>query len=686
MRRAARHHIVTYFRIDSDLVLPLEPDKNPEGRTANRLEKRPFAPPKKGTMSEEIYATLAWLPRPPADFRQRCRAAAEAAEPGRALAALARHALDENQLRRLAAAYESAVARGASLGPLVPFTLAVLGNATLEPLVPALVASAVRHGVALRCIEADFAQTVQEALSSDSAVNRARPDAVLLALDHRGVPLSAPLGDAAAAAAAVADAVRFVDAVRDSLRRNGGALSIVQTIASPAEPRFGSLDRSVPGTARHLTEAFNAALAAAVAASEDVLFDVAALAETVGLGAWHSPKQWNVAKLSFDARFLPLYADHVARIIAALRGKSRRCLILDLDDTVWGGVIGDDGLEGIVLGQGDATGEAFLEMQRAALALRERGVVLAVSSKNDDSVARSAFANHPDMLLREDHIAVFQANWNDKATNIAAIARDLSLGLDAMVFVDDNPVERNLIREMLPEVAVPELPEDPALYARTLAAAGYFEATAFSDEDRKRGDFYRDNARRVALQAQVGDLDAYLASLAMTITFQPFDPTGRVRITQLVNKSNQFNLTTRRYTEAEIAAFECDPSLLTLQVRLADIFGDNGMIGVMICRPRGIDAWEIDTWLMSCRVLGRGVETMVLRELIAQARTRSVRRLIGVYVPTARNGMVRDHYPKLGFAALGEDSSGTTTWELDTAVEIAPAPMSVERIGFPALV
>ena len=296
---------------------------------------------------------------------------------------------------------------------------------------------------------------------------------------------------------------------------------------------------------------------------------------------------------------------------------------------MWGGIIGDDGIEGIVLGQGNATGEAYLEVQRTALALRDRGVVLAVSSKNDDATARLPFRGHTEMLLQEDHIAVFQANWDDKATNIAAIASALSLGTDAMVFLDDNPVERGLIRKSLPEVAVPELPPDPAYYARTLSAAGYFEGIAFSTEDAARGDAYQANARRVELRERVGDLEGYLASLEMQIDFRPFDAPGRARIAQLVNKSNQFNLTTRRYNEAEIAAIASDPACFTLQVRLVDTFGDNGMIGVNVCREISAAEWEIDTWLMSCRVLGRRVEQMVLREILQHARGRGVERIAG---------------------------------------------------------
>src|ERR1019366_10307842 len=240
---------------------------------------------------------------------------------------------------------------------------------------------------------------------------------------------------------------------------------------------------------------------------------------------------------------------------------------------------------GRAIAQGDARGEAHLAVQRLALELRQRGIVLAVSSKNTDEVAREPFQKHPEMLLKLDHIAVFQANWNDKATNIQAIAEELSLGLDAMVFLDDNPVERGLVRKLLPQVAVPELPEEPAYYARTLAAAGYFEAVALAAEDLKRAGFYKDNARRAQLQKQVGGVDAYLKSLDMTIIFQPFDATGRARIVQLINKSNQYTLTTRRYTDPEVAAAQDDPDVFTLQVRLTDTFSDSGIISVVICRP-----------------------------------------------------------------------------------------------------
>ncbi len=632
-------------------------------------------------MSESLYTELEWLPRPPDDFAARCRALRGAAgEVGREVRALASFGLDENKLGRLANSIEAVRSRSDALRPLTPFRLGIVSNATVHFMVPALVATAARHGIALECIETNYGQVMQEALAADSMINKARPDAVLVALDYRGLPLDAPVGDISAVDEVVAAALDELRVVRDALRKNSGAGCIFQTLARPVESTFGSLDLALSGTRRHVIDVFNRRLAVELAGKEDLLLDVAGLAETVGLSAWHDPTLWNIGKIPFANAFLPIYADFTCRLIAAMRGKSRRCLVLDLDNTLWGGVIGDDGLDGIVLGQGDPQGEAFLGTQRTALALRERGIVLAVSSKNSDEIARLPFQYHPEMLLRENHVAVFQANWNDKATNIQAIAGELSLGLESFVFLDDNPAERRLVRDMLPEVAVPELPEDPALYARTLLAAGYFEAITFSPEDQQRAEFYQHNARRVALQRATGDIDAYLETLDMTITFQPFDEIGRARIAQLISKSNQFNLTTRRYSEAQVGEIEADPNCFTLQVRLVDTFGDNGMISVIICR-RESHRWEIDTWLMSCRVLGRRVEQAVLQELLLHARELGITQITGTYRPTDRNRLVEDHYAKLGFTQCPDQAEGSTRWNLDVADREVPSlPMRVVRV------
>jgi len=653
--------------------------------TRGRLDRRIEFPDLIAPMNS-LYSALQWLPRAPRDFSQRVKDLGNLAAPvGREIQSLASFALDLNQLTKLANAIAKARSQERSLDPLAPFRLAVLSNSTIDLIVPALVATAARRGLALEVIQPSYDQVAQEALTPDSKVNSSKPDAVLLALDYRALPLKLSMGDAESSAATVQGVMGYLQFLRNGIKANSNAVCIFQTFAPPVETLFGSLDRALPGTLRNLIAGINGELAAYVLGSGDVLLDAAALAETVGLANWHNPQLWQMAKFAFSDEFIPLYADHVVRVLAALRGKSGKALILDLDNTIWGGVIGDDGLEGIKLAQGDAAGEAHLAVQRLALDLRQRGIVLAISSKNSDEVARTPFEKHPEMLLKLEHIAVFQANWNDKATNIQAIANELSLGLDSMVFLDDNPAERGLVRQLLPEVAVPELPEDPAYYARTLAAGGYFEAAYFAKEDLKRAGFYQDNAKRASLLKSVGGVDAYLASLEMTITFQPFDGTGRARIVQLINKSNQYNLTTRRYTEPEVAAAENDPEVFTMQVRLTDIFGDNGMISVIICRTGESGVWEIDTWLMSCRVLGRKVEHMVLLEMLKHARSAGILKLMGTYRPTGRNKLVVDHYAKLGFKKVWEEATGATGWEL--LVEAANpdnAPMTVVSHGFAA--
>jgi FkbH-like protein len=578
----------------------------------------------------------------------------------------------------LGRAIKAAQSSDRTLAPLIPFRLGLIGNGTLELITPVLIATAARHGFALECITGAYDQFLQDALLPDSALNKARPDLVLLAIDHRGLSLQPTPGNEAAAKQTIEAAVNLLQTVRAAISANSGAPCIIQTLAAPPESLFGSLDRALPGTARSLIDRVNHRISQSMLQSSDLLLDVAAIAETVGLADWHSPPLWNLAKLPFADTYVPLYAEHVVRVIGAMRGKSRRCLVLDLDNTVWGGVIGDDGLEGIKIAQGDPTGEAHLNVQLLALALRDRGVVLAVSSKNTDSVAREPFRQHPDMLLREDHIAVFQANWEDKASNIRAIAKELALGLESLVFLDDNPAERSLIRRELPEVAVPELDEDPANFARTLAAAGYFEAIGFSHEDRARAEMYQGNARRLSLQAQTSDIESYLRSLEMRIIFSPFDGKTRVRVAQLINKSNQFNLTTRRYSEPQVEQLESDPKAMTLHARLVDKFGDNGIICVTICRTTSPDTWTIDTWLMSCRVLGRRVEQAVLGEIVNQGRAAGIKTLVGVYHPTDRNGMVRDHYSKLGFKEIEQDADGTTRWQLTMDTEIDEAPMAIQ--------
>lgn len=620
---------------------------------------------------------LSWLARPPADFRSLCgQITTDPAQAHSMIRSLAATALDTNQLLRHAKTIHKVRRAGLSDDKSTPFRLAYVTNGTPDLILGALIGTAPRYGLALDCIASNYDQPVQEILSPDSLVHSFDAEAVLIALDWRALPIAATLGESTNDV--VNRILDYIQVILEGVRAHSKATCIVQTFPAPAERVLGSYDRLLPGSPLNVLGRVNLALSEIVQRMGGVLLDVAALAESVGLVNWHSASAWNLAKFQFSEACVPLYADYVCRTIAAMRAKSRRCLVLDLDNTLWGGVIGDDGLAGIQIAQGDATGEAFLDFQRYLLTLRNAGVVLAVSSKNNDQTARLPFRQHPEMLLREEHFAVFQANWNDKPSNLMAISRELSLGLESFVFVDDNPFERELVRRTLPQVAVPEMPEDPALYTLTLSSAGYFESVSFSSEDSNRADFYQGNARRAALQSQVTDIGSYLESLQMEIWFQPFEETGRKRITQLINKSNQFNLTTRRYTEAEVASFEASPDFFTMQVRLKDAFGDNGMISVVICRANPDLEWVIDTWLMSCRVLGRRVENMVLNEILLRAPERGIKYIRGFYLPTDRNSLVEHHYSNLGFSQVALHPDGSTEWLLPVdGANVLTAPMVV---------
>lgn len=629
---------------------------------------------------------LPWLPAPPTDLRARCQQL-DPADPnvGARIQALASTAFNASQATSLAKAIARCRASAGKLPPLTSFKLGIASNATFDLIADEIVAAAARHGVALEAITAPFDQVMQQALESESDINRARPDAVLLAVDHRWLQLDKAAFETAVVEARVAEAADRLRMAANALRSNCGAPVILATLAVPPQPLFGSFDRRAAGTLRAMIDEVNRTIVGIAAKTGNYLLDVAALAEGIGTHQWFDAVQWNLYKLPFGAEFNAIFADHVGRLLGAIRGKARKCLVLDLDNTIWGGVVGDDGVEALKIGQGSAEGEAFLAVQQMALQLRERGIALAVASKNNDETARAPFREHPDMLLKESHIAVFQANWIDKVNNLEAIAKTLNIGVDALVLLDDNPAERAQVRAALPVVAVPELPSEPSLFPLYLAAAGYFEAVSFSAEDRLRANAYAAETQRAEVLAKAHDLGNYLESLDMAIDFAPFDALGRQRIAQLINKSNQFNLTTRRYTEAEVAALETDPRVYTLQARLRDRFGDLGMISVVICRPTqidGVSAWEFDSWLMSCRVLGRKVEEAMLREAAHEAKIRGVKLLVGTYIPTAKNNMVNEHYTKLAFAFAGETAEGHRLFHLDLATYEPPAlPLAVSRRG-----
>jgi FkbH-like protein len=626
---------------------------------------------------EAENVSLSWLPQRE-DWDERLRLLKT--EPAESAAGLLRELADARmdfaQLARLDRVARKLFAEEKLTG-FLKVRLAVLASSTTAHLLAGIRVAGLRRGLEIEVYATDYAAYRQELMDTSSALHSFAPEVVLFAFDARHV-----------AAGEGADGA--VEMMRACWRQAKAAFNcqVLQQTVLPVFPALvGNNEERLATSPATIVAACNESLRA-VAEEEGV--DMLALdrfAAHEGLAFWHDAGLWLHAKQEVHPRAAELYGEQAARVIAAGLGRSKKCLVLDLDNTLWGGVVGDDGVEGVVLGQGSAAGEAFVEFQRYAKQLSERGVLLAVCSKNDEANAREVFARHPEMVLKAADIAYFVANWSDKATNLRAIAERLNIGLDALVFVDDNPGERELVRRELPMVAVPEMPEDPAEFAGTIAAAGYFEALRLTEEDHARGKMYRAEAERAELLEAVGgaepgsagtDMEGYLRSLRMELTIAPVDEMSLVRATQLLNKTNQFNLTTVRHCEAEVRTMMREPGVIALQARLRDRFGDNGIIAVMILRVQG-GAATVEEWVMSCRVLGRRVEEACLQSMVDACRARGVKRLTGIYRPTAKNAMVGGLYPRLGFGEeAGEASADCARWSLTLAMhEPHAVPMVV---------
>jgi FkbH-like protein len=617
-----------------------------------------------------------WLPIPH-DFREDLRAALARADPAdglEGLAALAAHRLSFLETIQL----DRALARlGVREAPgFHRVRLAILASSTVDHLSPAIRVAGLRRKLLIDVQSGTYGQYRQDLLDPASALHRFQPQAALFSITAR----EAIAGVALAASSAEVDGAigRFVAELRSLWRKAreiGGAAIIQQTFMDVAEPLFGGYDRMVPAAPATVVAKLNDEVSEAAARDGVLILDVARASQRDGIDAWFDVGRWLQGKLEIAPQAAPLYGDLAARILAAQRGLSKKCLVLDLDNTLWGGVIGDDGLDGIVLGEGSAAGEAHLALQHYAKQLKERGVVLAVCSKNDVKIAEAAFRDHPEMVLRRSDFAAFQANWDDKAQNLKAIAAKLNIGVDSLVFVDDNPAERARVRQSLPMVAVPEMPEDPAHYVRCLAEAGYFEATAFTAEDRDRAQAYAANTEREAMLGSAESMDDFLRGLDMTAVYGPFTAVDHARVVQLVNKTNQFNTTTRRYAADEIIRIMDDPDSVTLQFRLLDRVGDNGLVSTMILRPTPDDdeALEIENWVMSCRVFGRELEFEAMNIAADAAKERGARTLVADYVPTAKNDVISKLYPSLGFTQVDRPklADGATRWVLDLAGYVA---------------
>lgn len=556
--------------------------------------------------------------------------------------------------------------------------IAMLGGFTTHQLRELLELYLFAAGVSAEIYEADYGVFRQEILDPSGGLYRFQPNTILLATHWRNLANLPELSDPLQKVIDLVQAEyeHWVLLWRTAHDRLG--CQILQNNFDT--PPWRSLDnyemRHGAALAPFIAEVNR--LFTARAPSYVTIHDVDALAANAGRRTWGNERFFLHAKMPCAPEYLAEYAYSISTVITAQLGLSRKCLVLDLDNTLWGGVIGDDGLSGIRIGEGDPEGEAFLSFQRYLKILKTRGVILAVCSKNNEHTAREVFEKHPDMILRPDDISCFAINWSDKATNLRNIARQLNIGLDSIVFVDDNPAERSIVRQMVPEVAVPEVSGDPLEFIEVLDRYRYFQVATLGAEDFRRADYYRANAKREEIQAAAGGIDNFLQSLDMTATIGPIQAMTLERSTQLINKSNQFNLTTRRRNQAEVMALMKAPDWLTATVSLRDRFGENGLICVVLACMR-LDVLDIDTWLMSCRVLKRGVEHFVLNYLCDLARKRHLSSIRGEYIPTAKNDLVRNHYAELGFHKIEMKPNGHTVWELPLA-GFKPLPNFIKQV------
>lgn len=551
-----------------------------------------------------------------------------------------------------------------------PVRIALLASCTIKLIEEPLAATLSERGIASDYWIAGFGQYRQALIDPESECYRFDPHVAILYLDAEDLfapLLEHPLDFNQSEREELANrcAAEVAELIGQLKRRLPRTSVFLNTVAVPPLNILGSLEYNSGFSVRDAGSMYNDALAGIARQNPGVVvIDAAALVEWLGYANWHDPRLWHLARSRWSRQATRLLARRYAAAIAANHGKMRKCIALDLDNTLWGGVVGEDGIEGLRLGE-EAAGLAFREFQTELLNLHRQGVLLALCSKNNPEDALHAIRSHPAMRLREEHFAAMRINWDDKASNLRSLAEELNIGLDSMVFVDDSPVERSWVREAIPEVYVPDWPDDPSDYKDALLelAAEHFVKFAITAEDLNRGEQYRQQARR-SLAAKTASLEDFYRSLQMRVTIAPATAATVPRIAQLTQKTNQFNLTTRRYTEVEIATLAAGPGSSVYCLELDDCFGRSGIVGVMILRHYTDNAWIIDTFLLSCRVMGRTVENAFLGYIADTIRRRGARRLIGEYHPTAKNAPVAGFYRESGFQIFQDDSTGQL-WELD---------------------
>lgn len=535
------------------------------------------------------------------------------------------------------------------------FRIAVLGTHSIQHFVGILNVYLYAAGIHANIYEGEYDGINMDVLDSDSPLYSFAPHVVILMTHYLDIKVyPALLSDEEMVNNHLDKQIAYYKNLWKHLEQIPGCMILQTNFVTPLHRELGNLEANYTFTETSYLRRLNTILAKA-RPKNVTLIDMDYIASAVGKREWFDYPSYFLTKAGFRVDFLGIVAEAFAREICVMRGKTRKCLVLDLDNTLWGGVVGDDGWDGIEIDPHNAIGEAYRYFQNYILHLKNRGVILAVCSKNEPECAKAPFEKNENMILKLTDIACFRANWEDKASNIRAIAKELNIGLDSLVFVDDNPAEREIVKTYLPEVMVINLPEDPAEYANALERVSPFEWMEVTREDLSRSDSYVANQQRTQMMDSFVDYDEYLKALHMSAKLGRIEATHVERFTQLINKSNQFNLRTIRYTESQIQSMQNDDSVRMLYVDLKDKFTGYGIISCIILRKREEECF-IDTWLMSCRVLKRGVEDLAFRMVCEEAVRMGCKYLTGEYIPSAKNAMVKDFYTKLGFEKTDKEN------------------------------
>lgn len=562
---------------------------------------------------------------------------------------------------------------------------AVIGSSTLDPLAACLDTLIWLEGFWSELYVGGFNLYRQESLDPSSPLYRFRPDIVILNVDawsllDREFISSFVRMSLEERVAAQKHMVESLTSVVGALVKNSSATVIVSNFIVPSFTPIGIADNRQEMGLREFFSGANSMLEDRLRHDARVfLLDLDAVAGEFGKSRMTNWNTYYRGSVLYGEDFSVVLARAYMRYIRALKGKSRKCIVLDLDNTLWGGIIGEDGYDGIKLSN-VSPGNEYMDFQRALLSLYSRGVILAVNSKNNPDDALRVIREHPYQLLREEHFAALRINWQDKVQNIREIAEEIGIGLDSLVFIDDNPHEREQMRLAVPEVLVPEWPKNPHLYRQALESLDVFDVLTITREDIERGQMYAGRRKRAQLESQATSLEEFLRNLGLKVTVRLADDFTTPRVTQLINKTNQFNLTTRRYTEAEVQRLRDSDSSAVYCMNVEDKFGDEGLVGVAIVK-KSPDEWYIDSFLMSCRVIGRSAETALLARIVRDAKAAGVRSIRGEFIPTKKNPPARDFYERHGFSMVSTSQDGTVTWTLDLSEKSVEVPEWIELLG-----